>query len=85
MAMFTEFVWVTGTVKLLTDASLALYIVLPLLALIVIGWNVVKRLQADDHEKIKYKENMKTTLFYLVIGMTVNGFITMVLSYFPSS
>ncbi|OFV71512.1 hypothetical protein [Acetobacterium wieringae] len=83
--MFTEFVWVTGTVKLLTDASLALYIVLPLLALIVIGWNVVKRLQADDHEKIKYKENMKTTLFYLVIGMTVNGFITMVLSYFPSS
>jgi uncharacterized membrane protein YidH (DUF202 family) len=85
MAMLTEFVWVTGLVKLLTDASLALYIVLPLLALIVIGWNVVKRLQADDHEKIKYKENMKTTLVYLVIGMTVNGFITMLLSYFPSS
>ncbi|MBC3899729.1 MULTISPECIES: hypothetical protein [Acetobacterium] len=83
--MLTEFVWVTGLVKLLTDASLALYIVLPLLALIVIGWNVVKRLQADDHEKIKYKENMKTTLVYLVIGMTVNGFITMLLSYFPSS
>jgi uncharacterized membrane protein YidH (DUF202 family) len=85
MAMFTEFVWVTGLVKLLTDASLALYIILPLLALIVIGWNVIKRLQADDHEKIKYKENMKTTLVYLVIGMTVNGFITMLLSYFPSS
>lgn len=83
--MFTEFVWVTGLVKLLTDASLALYIILPLLALIVIGWNVIKRLQADDHEKIKYKENMKTTLVYLVIGMTVNGFITMLLSYFPSS
>lgn len=83
--MLTEFVWVTGTVKLMTDVSLALYIVLPLLALIVIGWNVVKRLQADDHEKIKYKENMKTTLVYLVIGMTVNGFITMLLSYFPSS
>lgn len=83
--MLTEFVWVTGLVKLLTDASLALYIILPLLALIVIGWNVVKRLQADDHEKIKYKENMKTTLVYLVIGMTVNGFITMLLSYFPSS
>jgi hypothetical protein len=85
MAMFTEFVWVTGLVKLLTDMSLALYIVLPILSLIVIGWNVVKRLQADDHEKIKYKENMKTTLVYLVIGMTVNGFITMLLSYFPSS
>lgn len=83
--MFTEFVWVTGLVKLLSDASLALYIILPLLALIVIGWNVIKRLQADDHEKIKYKENMKTTLVYLVIGMTVNGFITMLLSYFPSS
>lgn len=83
--MFTDFIWVTGLVKLLTDASLALYIVLPLLALIVIGWNVIKRLQADDHEKIKYKENMKTTLVYLVIGMTVNGFITMLLSYFPSS
>ncbi|AWW28378.1 hypothetical protein [Acetobacterium sp. KB-1] len=83
--MLTEFVWVTGLVKLLTDASLALYIILPLLALIVIGWNVIKRLQADDHEKIKYKENMKTTLVYLVIGMTVNGFITMLLSYFPSS
>ncbi len=83
--MFTEFVWVTGLVKLLTDMSLALYIVLPILSLIVIGWNVVKRLQADDHEKIKYKENMKTTLVYLVIGMTVNGFITMLLSYFPSS
>lgn len=83
--MFTEFVWVTGLVKLLTDMSLALYIVLPILSLIVIGWNVIKRLQADDHEKIKYKENMKTTLVYLVIGMTVNGFITMLLSYFPSS
>lgn len=83
--MFTEFVWVTGLVKLLTDASLALYIVLPLLALVIIIWNVVKRLQAEDHEKIKYKENMKTTLFYLVVGMTVNGFITMVLRYFPSS
>lgn len=57
--MLTEFVWVTGLVKLLTDASLALYIVLPLLALIVIGWNVVKRLQADVMKKIKYKENMK--------------------------
>ncbi|WP_303871705.1 hypothetical protein [Acetobacterium wieringae] len=83
--MFKDFIWVTGLVKLLTDMSLALYIVLPILSLIVIGWNVIKRLQADDHEKIKYKENMKTTLVYLVIGMTVNGFITMLLSYFPSS
>ncbi|MDO9492009.1 hypothetical protein [Acetobacterium sp.] len=83
--MLTGFVWVTGTVKLLTDASLALYIILPLLALIVIGWNVIKRMQADDHEKVKYKENMKTTFIYLVIGMTVNGFITLLLSYFPSS
>jgi hypothetical protein len=85
MAMLTEFVWVTGLVKLLTDASVALYFILPGLALVIIVWNVVKRLQADDHEKIKYKENMKTTLVYLVIGMTVNGFITMLLSYFPSS
>jgi hypothetical protein len=85
MAMLTEFVWVTGLVKLLTDASVALYFILPGLALVIIVWNVVKRLQADDHEKIKYKENMKTTLLYLVIGMTINGFITMLLSYFPSS
>ncbi|MDZ5726385.1 hypothetical protein ACIZ62_13990 [Acetobacterium carbinolicum] len=83
--MLTEFVWVTGLVKLLTDASVALYFILPGLALVIIVWNVVKRLQADDHEKIKYKENMKTTLLYLVIGMTINGFITMLLSYFPSS
>jgi hypothetical protein len=67
MAMLTEFVWVTGLVKLLTDASVALYFILPGLALVIIVWNVVKRLQADDH------------------GMTINGFITMLLSYFPSS
>lgn len=83
--MLTGFVWVTGLVNLLTDASLALYIILPLLALIIIGWNVVKRMQADDHEKVKFKENIKTTFVYLVIGMTVNGFITLLLSYFPSS
>lgn len=83
--MFTEFIWVTGLVKLLTDMSLALYIVLPILSLIVIGWNVVKRLQADDHEKIKFKENIKTTFLYLVVGMTANGFITLLLSYFPKS
>lgn len=83
--MLTGFVWVTGLVSLLTDASNSLYIILPLLALIVIGWNVVKRMQADDHEKIKFKENIKTTFIYLVIGMTANGFITLLLSYFPKS
>ena len=83
--MLTEFVWVTGLVKLLTDASTALYIILPLVALVVIGWNVVKRMQADDHEKVKYKDNMKTTAIYLVIGMTINSFIKLILLYFPNS
>lgn len=78
----TGFIWVTGLVRLMTDASMALYIILPLLAILVIVWNIVQIFHADDHEKVSFKKNIKYTLIALVVGMTANGFVTLLLSYF---
>ncbi|KNZ42405.1 pilin [Acetobacterium bakii] len=80
----TGFVWVTGLVRLMSDASTALYIILPLMAILVVIWNIVQYFHADDHEKANFKKNIKYTVIALIVGMTANGFINLLLGYFPS-
>lgn len=73
---------VTGTVKLLNDATTVALILEAAIVVILCIVKFIGMQQADDNEKPKYKKEIKTTIITGIIVMCISGILKAVFSYY---
>jgi hypothetical protein len=74
---------VTGSKKLLEDATFTLLIVIPFIAVVLILWEIIKSHNASDEGEVK---PIKKKIFRILLGtgiaFTIDGIVHIIVSYY---
>jgi uncharacterized BrkB/YihY/UPF0761 family membrane protein len=73
-----------GLTRLLADAINWLLITIVAVCVLVIAYNSVRAMVADEHDKEKFKKRIPGALIFLVIGLVAGGLAQIAVNYFGS-